>query len=395
MPLHENNRLLAEALERLPLLDGRFRDMKLVNFDSASDQKRGCLSLVFRAYDTVEEAEVALKFYDLDPGLASDMYRLASFHRECEILSRLLNVARCLQIVKAMGSYNLVIDLAPGSAVTLGCRYFAVEWIADDIDDYFLKQETFQAIEKLRLFKDIVLAVEALHKHDVFHRDLKVDNLREYEVAGTRSVVAIDLGTAARLDSAPIAVAYGTQVGARAYASPEAICGLAGIRDLGPVSDTYALGCLLYELFNRDLFYQALRACNTNFDARLAAMGLSVPKSAPAARQLAEWKDSLAVLAVGVTCPQIDGLGTSTPSALGPLLNPLLSSLTHTDFRKRPTLELVRRTIWSAITLLKNEQACRLRVSQMRARRQRRLAKLAAKEQRLLGNPMKSDCGSC
>jgi hypothetical protein len=105
--------------------------MKLVNFDSASDQKRGCLSLVFRAYDTVEEAEVALKFYDLDPGLASDMYRLASFHRECEILSRLLNVARCLQIVKAMGSYNLVIDLAPGSAVTLGCRYFAVEWIAD------------------------------------------------------------------------------------------------------------------------------------------------------------------------------------------------------------------------------------------------------------------------
>jgi serine/threonine protein kinase len=40
-------------------------------------------------------------------------------------------------------------------------------------------------VEKLRLYHDIVLAIEALHSKQVYHRDLKMDNLRAaYEPLG-------------------------------------------------------------------------------------------------------------------------------------------------------------------------------------------------------------------
>ena len=63
--LHPNNKILIDTLESTPILDGRFRNIRVVNCDVATGTKRGCFSLVFRAEDVIEGKDVALKFYDM------------------------------------------------------------------------------------------------------------------------------------------------------------------------------------------------------------------------------------------------------------------------------------------------------------------------------------------
>lgn len=253
MSLHGTAELLRDTLEALPLFEGRFSGLKLMNVDPVSGQKRGCFSLVFRAFDQIEQRTVAIKFYD--PNASMDIYRISAFRREYEILTSLIGSERCLQLVAPLRDYALSINTGAG-VFTARCEYFVVDWIDEEIDSYFLTA-THSAREKLGLFLDMVLAVEALHSRSVFHRDLKADNMRAFQRALRRIVVAIDLGTAAKFDSGGIQATYGHSAGAPWYAAPEALCGLAGNRSIAPYTDYYALGCLLFELFNPDYFFRA------------------------------------------------------------------------------------------------------------------------------------------
>lgn len=330
MSLHPTSQLLVSTLHSLPILDGRFANLQVVNWTAATG-KRGCFSLVFKADDVVEGRPVALKFFD--PAEALDQYRLAAFFRECNILQTLMNVQRCLQLERATTKYDL---LVPGTGgVIVPCQYFAVEWLDTDIDDYFLGKAD-DPVEKLRLFNEIVLAVEALHRHEVFHRDLKADNLRASHEALKRMVVAIDLGTAARFDSKYIQPNYGGAVGAWPYASAEARCGLAGNRRLAPYTDVYALGCLLFELFNRDYFFRALYAANPTYDARLVAMASEVTDRSSEGKEIAQWRDALMKFGGGVAPVTIAGPGSAVPAGVSGFLDELLYRLTHFDYRSRP-----------------------------------------------------------
>ena len=135
MPLHPNNELLVKTVEAMGLLDNRYEQMKFVNYDSVSDQKRGCFSLVFRAFDRLNQKTVALKFYDIDPQRMMDVYRQKAFQREHEILSVLLNKKRCLQLASALSTFQLELQISNVATVTIPCQYFAIEWIDDDIDE--------------------------------------------------------------------------------------------------------------------------------------------------------------------------------------------------------------------------------------------------------------------
>jgi serine/threonine protein kinase len=374
MALSQNSQLLVNALQALPLLDGRFEQIKLVNFNSFNNQKRGCFSLVFSAYDKVEGVQVALKFYDIDPQWLNDNYRRAAFRREHEILQALLTKERCLQLASALSTYNFVIPTTPGNSVTIPCEYFAVEWIEKEIDDFFLKQHTFDPLDKLHLFNELTLAVEALHRHEVFHRDLKPDNLRAYQKALKRVVVTIDLGTAARHSSAYLQSTYQHQVGALAYAAPEAVCGLAGHRKLAPYTDVYAIGCLLYELFNKDLFFRALLARNPRCQAVYAGLQQYLQGATTEAQQLTAWRSALAKHSAGVQPVDIAGPGTSVPPGIASLLNDALRRLTHVDFANRPIdLKWVRGRTWAAIKTLENERVYQKRLAAVREMRRRKI----------------------
>jgi serine/threonine protein kinase len=370
VPLHPNNVLLIDTLQALPLLDGRFANLKVVNCNVATGEKRGCFSIVFRADDTIEGKPVALKFFDLNPSAISDVYRRTAFERESKILQTLLTRERCLQLVKAESHY--ILNFPGGFA--LPCSYFAVEWLDEEVDEYFLGKSLIPSADKLRLFIDILLAIEALHGRDVFHRDIKADNIRAVRRAVRRIVVAIDLGTAARLDSPPIGVPYAHAVGAPAYAAAESICGLAGNRTLAPLTDHYALGCLLFELFNRDFFFVAVQTLNPSLHARYSAIALGVTEKTDPLKQIAQLKEGLKHYARGVAPVSIDGVGSTCDPATAGLLNDVLARLTHIDYRERDVkLEWVRQRIGCAVRVLENEKAYQLKLRASRERKAKRI----------------------
>ena len=77
--LYGNSQLLVSTLEGLPLLNGRYSNLKLKNVTDRA--KRGNFSLVFKAFDDLESSNVAIKFFDLDPRKLVP-YRQLDFERE-------------------------------------------------------------------------------------------------------------------------------------------------------------------------------------------------------------------------------------------------------------------------------------------------------------------------
>lgn len=331
---------------------------------------------MFSAHDIVEDVPVALKFYDIAPHLVTNDYRRACFRREHEILQVLMNKKRCLQLASALTTYSLAIPISNGHIATFPCEYFAVEWINEDIDQYFFRQETVEPLDKLYIFNELTLAVEALHRQEVFHRDLKPDNLRQYEDSLKRVVVAIDLGTAARFSSGAIQSDYQHSVGASAYAAPEANHGLAGHRRLGRYTDYYALGCMLYELFNPDYFFRALLTKNPRCQAIHTLMSMELHGITDEDEKLRTWRRALGKFSSGIEPVHIDGPGNTVPSGIAAILNEVLRSLTHIDYSNRPVdLEWVRVRIWAAIRTLKNEKLYQRRLALAREVRRRRIEK--------------------
>jgi serine/threonine protein kinase len=385
MPKLGNNALLlVRSLSVQPLFDDRYEHLELKNVDPVSLEKTGCFSLVYKAYDRVSQKWVALKFYD--PQWVSDKYRLDCFYREHAILATLLNQNRCLQLASGMKNYILKVHLPSVGEIELPCPYFAVEWIDAQVERYFLQQETFTPAIKLRLFNEILLSVEALHTRNVFHRDIKADNMRATSTDEIRRiVVAIDLGTAARYDSAHVKAEYGAvSVGAPWYASPEARCGLAGNRDLARYTDVYALGCLLFELFNVDYFFKGLCNQNPHYDTTLSALSMYVGGVTDPAEQVRVWRKAINQFGASVAPVKIDGPGHNVPLAVVGILNELVGILTHVDYevRKRP-LSWVRTRVWSAIRILENDELARRRILLARAQRQRSVDKAREREERL------------
>ncbi len=378
-PISKNSLLLIDALEALPLLDSRYKDIKCVSYDRVTDVKRGCFSLVFSAFDVIEEKRVAVKFYDISPENLSRLYRQEAFRREQVVLQALLGKDRCLQLQSALKKFDLT-----AQGLTIPCEYFVVDWLDDQIDRFFEEQQDFTAADKLRLFNEIVLAVEALHRHTVFHRDIKPDNLRAYMKALKRIVIAIDLGTAALWSSPPALDEYVQQVGAGAYAPPEAICFFAGDREIAPYADVYALGCLLYELFNMDHFFISLRKVNPHYEMFLAAMYSKIGAETDREKRIAVWKLEIQKMGKVIVAPPIDGVGSTVPEGIAFLLKRVLEALVHPDFRRRQTFDQVRRLIWSAIRALENEKDYQRRLARAREWRRAREDKVRRREAKLL-----------
>ncbi len=346
---------------------------------------RGCFSIVFKAFDRLNSRFVALKFYDRSPSSSLNIYRQDCFRREHTILEALQNAYRRLQLRSSLNTYNLVVPTVGGIDATIPCSYFAIDWIDEEIDQYFLDPLMYSAIDKLQVFREIVLATQALHQRSIFHRDLKADNLRRDSTQVEPIVVAIDLGTAAKLDSIAVASGiYGQPAGASAYAAIEALVGLAGNRRLAQYTDIYALGCLLFELFNPDWFIRALFDRNPNYDALIMAVSSMFTSSHIEAEQVMILHRALTQYAGGVTPVLADGVGSCLPPGLAQMINSLLVGMTSADYRSRPSFETIRGRIASAMSVLRHEEAYQKKLSNAREARRLKLERISIREARNL-----------
>src|SRR4029079_9030311 len=95
-----------------------------------------------------------------------------------------------------------------------------------------------------RIAIDVLDALEHAHEHAVIHRDVKPENIFLHRHAnGTPTTKLLDFGIMRILDR-KASHTQGKFIGTLRYASPEQIFG----GELGPKTDIYSLGIVLYEM---------------------------------------------------------------------------------------------------------------------------------------------------
>jgi serine/threonine-protein kinase len=124
-----------------------------------------------------------------------------------------------------------------------GLPFFSLEFVDGSSLDKKVNGTPMQPKEAAALTQKLAQAMDYAHKNNIIHRDLKPGNVLIAE-DGTPKVG--DFGLAKRLDLESGQTRSGTVVGTASYMAPEQAEGR--IRDVGPLSDEYSLGAILYEL---------------------------------------------------------------------------------------------------------------------------------------------------
>jgi serine/threonine protein kinase len=383
MPRSPKQQSLIEQLERVLLLDGRFKDILCVNCDPVGE-RQGVTALVFSAIDIVEDAKVAIKF--LDPELLGDTYRTAAFEREPEILRQLARKKRCLNLVSGMSEFGWEIDLA-GTKSSFPMKYFPTNWLDIDIEPFFVSQDKYSSLEKLNIFRSAVLAVDSFHSEGISHRDIKSDNFRGFIEEGETVAVVIDFGTAAHYDT-PLATSSlkypSFSVGAPAFSSPETLAGFSSYRYIGHLTDIYALGALLYQLFNPEIFAIA-RGNNKHFEQILMFLKAKLGNGPTFEDKSVIWSNEIKPFRFVLEPPKMDSMYHTIPSSIINILAPLHKSMTLFDYNDRiDNLQFVIRKIDCAIKVLSNEKLDTALALRRQIKRQQRIDKIKYKEEKLI-----------
>src|SRR5262249_43622120 len=136
-----------------------------------------------------------------------------------------------------------------------GRPYFALEFVEGGTLAKRLSGSPLPPREAASLVEPLARAMDAAHRAGIVHRDLKPANvlLAAYGLAegdarpqAADAVPKIaDFGLAKRLDDESGQTQTGAVMGTPSYMAPEQAAGQ--VKDVGPLSDVYALGAILYE----------------------------------------------------------------------------------------------------------------------------------------------------
>src|SRR5262249_15417895 len=106
------------------------------------------------------------------------------------------------------------------------------------------RQGPYPTSDAVVLLLALAAAVEHAHKQGIVHRDLKPGNVL-FTAEGQAKIV--DFGLAKGLnDPSSMQTQTGAVLGSPSYMAPEQAAGK--ISQIGPATDVYALGAILYEL---------------------------------------------------------------------------------------------------------------------------------------------------
>ncbi len=195
---------------------------------------RGGMSVVYRALDRSSGAEIALKVTDCDWEAG-----VPRFAREARVLSELLHPG----IVRYLGH----------GATPEGDHYLAMEWLDGEDLSAVLRRRPLEIDECVALGRRVAEALDFAHRHGVIHRDVKPSNVF---LPGGRIDEAklLDFGVARLRQPLADLTRTGVALGTPAYMSPEQAH---GARDVGPGTDVYSLGCVLFVCLTRKKPFEA------------------------------------------------------------------------------------------------------------------------------------------
>lgn len=174
--------------------------------------------------------------------------RLIANPRDRERLSTLFEEAKA---VEGAGLVKLGNVAEADDAMFFTEEYFPSQSLRELVDEYQAEPRSFTLQEACQLAIKVLEALEALHKANLVHRNIKPENVlvstRKTGPGGrnlVRTVKITDAGLSDLVNPTIFAESYVNRSEAR-YLAPE----LTGFSDIGsPASDIYSVGVMLYEL---------------------------------------------------------------------------------------------------------------------------------------------------
>jgi CheY-like chemotaxis protein len=193
---------------------------------------RGGMGSVYRATQLKLGRLVALKL--LLPEHAHRSGARQRFEREARVTAALRhpNAIEIFDFGEADGTLFLAMELLDGAP------------LRSIVSEELSVPELTRAIPIARTIADVLVVA---HQIGLVHRDLKPENVfLSREADGSERLVVLDFGLAFVAGDAEIGrkTTEGMITGTPDYLSPEQALGI----EVGPPSDVYSLGCLLYEL---------------------------------------------------------------------------------------------------------------------------------------------------
>ncbi|XP_065184162.1 serine/threonine-protein kinase MARK2-like [Sycon ciliatum] len=184
--------------------------------------------------------KVAVKVIDKKKA-REDSYVAKNMRREAKLMMMVLhpNILKLLEVVETENSYYLVTEMAEGG----------------DLMDRICKK-SYLPEDEVRIFiRQIVSAVDYLHRANIVHRDLKIENLL---LDANLNIKIIDFGLSNTLEPTRSMATLTnaekhcrTQCGSPAYAAPE----LLGHSSYGPSVDVWSIGVNMYAMLTGSLPY--------------------------------------------------------------------------------------------------------------------------------------------
>src|ERR1700712_2281433 len=189
----------------------------------------GGMSTVYRAMDVTLERQVAIKLMNRE--VASDSDQLERFRREARAVAQLSHphIVGVIDAGEDEGRPYIVFEYVEGETLKERIRRLGRLPFAE---------AGAYAIERAR-------ALGVAHARHIVHRDVKPQNVLIDEEGRAK---VTDFGIARTLDEDGL-TADGRVLGTTDYVSPEQALG----RRVGPQSDLYSLGIVLYEMLVGDV----------------------------------------------------------------------------------------------------------------------------------------------
>ncbi|KAK2885455.1 hypothetical protein QQF64_021179 [Cirrhinus molitorella] len=176
--------------------------------------------------------KVAIKVIDKKKA-RQDSYVLKNMKREPRIhqLIRHPNIVLLLETLETENCYYMAMELCGGG----------------DLMDRICERKRLEEREVRRYTRQILSAVEHLHRHGIVHRDLKIENFLLDEHNNIK-IVDFGLSNTLKADSLSLEL-LNTQCGSPAYAAPE----LLAHRKYGPKVDVWSVGVSMFAMLTGTL----------------------------------------------------------------------------------------------------------------------------------------------
>ena len=206
------------------LLGNRYRILELIG--------EGGMALVYKAECTLLQRTVAIKI--LRSQYSSDKEFVERFRREAQSAASLShsNVVNIFDVGQDGETHYIVMEYIAGT----------------NLKELIKKEAPFALNRALRITLQISEALRHAHEHNIIHRDIKPHNIL---ITNDGVVKVTDFGIARAVTNSGY-TQTGVVMGSVQYFSPEQAKGL----PVGPQSDLYSLGCVLYEMLTGEVPFQ-------------------------------------------------------------------------------------------------------------------------------------------